>query len=477
MKLHTLLHGVALTKLPNTEIKTITSDSRNVAEGCLFVCIKGLTFDGHNVAKEMLEKGATAVVCEMDLGLENQIIVENTRKNYPLICANWFGNPDKKMQIIGVTGTNGKTTITTVLKQVLTACGHKVGLIGTSQNEIGEKIIHTERTTPEPYDLFELYSQMASEGCEYVVMEVSSQALEQYRTGSTHFSATIFTNLTQDHLDVHGTMENYYQAKKKIFEHCDFGIINADDEAGRRYFSEITCSKYSYSIQNSADYYADCIKLSAKGSTFWFSNGQKTHFVEFSMPGYFNVSNITAVIACCERLGFSVSEIIEALKKCNGVKGRAEIIPTRRDFTVMCDYAHTPDALENILPNMKNFTEGRLICLFGCGGNRDKKKRPLMAKSAAENCDFMIITSDNPRNEVPEEIIQDILVGLDGKNTPYIAITDRKEAIFYAVKNAKKGDVILLAGKGHEDYQVLAGNVKIHFDEREIVAEALKQLD
>jgi len=476
MKLHTLLHGLALTKLTDIEIKSITSDSRNVGDGCLFICIKGLSFDGHDVARQMLEKGAVAVVCERDLGLDKQIIVDNTRKLYPHICANWFDRPDKKMKIIGATGTNGKTTITTVLKQVLTACGKKVGLIGTSQNEIGDKILHTERTTPEPFDLFELFAQMADEGCEYVVMEVSSQALEQLRIGPTHFACAIFTNLTQDHLDVHGTMENYYQAKKKIFEVCDFAIINADDEAGCRYYSEISCPKYSYSIENIGDYYADCIKLSAKGSTFWFSDGVRTSYVEFSMPGFFNVSNITAVIACCERLGFSISKIIEAVAKCSGVKGRAEIIPTGRDFTVMCDYAHTPDALENILPNVRKFTEGRLICLFGCGGNRDKKKRPLMAKAAAENCDFMIVTSDNPRNEVPEEIIKDILVGLEDKTTPFVTIADRKEAIFYAVKNAQKGDVILLAGKGHEDYQVLAGNVKIHFDEREVVAEALKQL-
>ncbi len=477
MKLHTLLHGLALTKLTDIEIKSITSDSRKVEEGSLFICIKGLNFDGHDVAEQMLEKGAVAVVCEKDLGLEKQIILENTRKAYPFICSNWFDRPDKKLKIIGATGTNGKTTITTVMKQVLTSCGYKVGLIGTSQNEIGDKILHTERTTPEPYDLFELLNQMVNEGCEYVVMEVSSQALEQHRIGPIHFSAAIFTNLTQDHLDVHGTMENYYQAKKKIFDICDFAIINADDEAGRRYFSEISCQKYSYSIEYCGDYYADCIKLSATGSTFWFSDGTKTYFVEFSMPGYFNVSNVTSVIACCERLGLSPNKVIDAIAHCTGVKGRAEIIPTGRNFTVMCDYAHTPDALENILPNIKGFTEGRLICLFGCGGNRDKKKRPLMAKAAAKYADFLIVTSDNPRNEDPDEIIKDIIVGLEGTDTPYIEISDRKNAIFYAVENAQKGDIILLAGKGHEDYQVLANDVKIHFDEREVVAEALRKLN
>ena len=451
MKLHKLLHGVALTNMPDVEILSITSDSRNVTKGSLFVCIKGQKFDGHEVAKDMLQKGAEIIVCEKDLGLDKQIIVDDTRIAYPHICANWFDRPDKKMKIIGVTGTNGKTTITTVLKQVLTGCGHKVGLIGTSQNEIGDKVLHTERTTPEPYDLFALFAQMANEGCEYVVMEVSSQALEQHRIGPTHFASAIFTNLTQDHLDVHGTMEKYYQAKKLIFKACDFAIINADDEAGRRYFVEIDCPKYSYSIENCGDYYADCIKLSASGSTFWFSDGTKTFHVDFSMPGYFNVSNITAVIACCERLGFQVNKVIEEIAKCKGVKGRAEIIPTGRNFTVMCDYAHTPDALENILPNVREFTEGRLICLFGCGGNRDSKKRPLMAKSAAKFSDFLIVTSDNPRNENPDEIIKDVLVGLNDTEIPFVSITDRKQAIFYALKNAKKGDVIVLAGKGNEN--------------------------
>lgn len=477
MKLHTLLHGLALTKLPDVEIESITSHSSKISQGALFVCIKGESFDGHNVAKEMLEKGAIAIICERDLGLENQIIVENTRKLYPYLCSSWFYHPEKKMKIIGVTGTNGKTTITTVMKQVLTACGYKVGLIGTSQNEIGDLILHTERTTPEPYDLFQLFAQMADEKCDYVIMEVSSQALEQQRIGPTNFAAAIFTNLTQDHLDVHGTMENYYQAKKLIFNACEFAIINADDEAGRRYFSETACKKYSYSVDGVADYYADCIKLSEKGSTFWFSDNERTYFVEFSMPGNFNVSNVTAVIACCDRLGISVPKVIEAIKNNLGVKGRAEVIPTGRDFTVICDYAHTPDALFNILPSIKGYTKARLICLFGCGGNRDAKKRPLMAKAAAANCDFMIITSDNPRNEDPEKIISDIIKGIEENSTPYDIVVDRKQAIFHAIKIAEKGDVILLAGKGHEDYQVLANNVKIHFDEREIVAEALKLLD
>lgn len=477
MKLHKLLHGIALTKLADVEITDVTSDTRKVTEGCLFVCIKGNNFDGHSAAEEVLSRGAAAIISEHDLGFEKQIVVENTRRIYPQICAVFFERPDDKMKIIGVTGTNGKTTITTVIKQVLEELGHKSGLIGTSHNEIGDEIIYAERTTPEPYDLFKLLDRMAKAGCEYVVMEVSSQALEQYRIGPIHFAASVFTNLTQDHLDVHGTMENYYQAKKKIFDVCDVAIINADDEAGRRYFSEISCPKYSFSVDGFADYYADCIKLSANGSTFWFSDGLKTYPAKFAMPGLFNVSNLTAVIATLERIGFDARKIIAAAADCKGVKGRAEIIPTGRDFTVICDYAHTPDALENILPNVKHYTEGRLICLFGCGGNRDAKKRPLMAQAAARHADFLIITSDNPRDEDPEAIIEDITAGLSANYTSYITIPDRREAIYYAIRTAQTGDVIVLAGKGHEDYQVLKDDEKIHFDEREIVAQGLELLN
>lgn len=476
MKLHTLLHGIVLTNLPNYEISAITSDSRKVCEGSLFVCIKGKNFDGHEVAQEMLEKGALVVVCERDLGLENQIIVDNTRIAYSYICANWFGRSDKKLKIIGVTGTNGKTTITTVLQQVITACGKKTGLIGTSHNGIGDKVMQTERTTPESYELFSLLAQMVEEGCEYVAMEVSSQALEQHRTDPLHYSAVIFTNLTQDHLDVHGTMENYYQAKKLIFKSCDFAIINADDEAGRRYFVEINCPKYSYTIENAGDYYTDCVKLSAEGSTFWISDGIRTYYVSLIMPGYFNVSNMTAVIACCDRLGFDVGKVIEVISAYKGVKGRAEVIPTGTDFKVICDYAHTPDALEKILTNIREVTDERLICLFGCGGNRDRKKRPIMAEIAAKHSDYVIISSDNPRNEDPDEIIAEVVKGIENTDTPYFTEADRRKAIFHALKIAQKGDIILLAGKGHEDYQVLENERKIHLDEREVVSEGLTLL-
>ena len=477
MKLYELMKNIAQVDIPDTEVSGVTCDTRSeIKPGTVFVCIKGKTFDGHDAAKDMVAKGCSVVVCEKDLGLENQIIVEDTRGAYPRMCANWFGNPQDKLSLIGVTGTNGKTTITTMIKKVLTSLGCKVGLIGTCQNEIGDSIYPTSRTTPEPYDLYELFDKMVKAGCRYAVMEVSSQGLEQKRVAACTYQVGIFTNLTQDHLDVHGTMENYYLAKKELFYISKTAIINCDDEYGRRYISEVTCPVKTYSVGGTADFVADDVLLSASGVKYVYSDGKRKRNVRFGMPGLFNVSNSLAVIACCETLGFDVDQVIKALAGQGGVRGRAEIVPTHRDFTVICDYAHTPDALANVLKAIKESSTGKVKCLFGCGGNRDATKRPLMAAAAADNSDFLIVTSDNPRNEDPEEIIKDILVGLEGKDTPYVKICDRREAIHWAIKNAEKDDIIVLAGKGHEDYQILAGGVKIHFDEREVVAEALDEL-
>ena len=476
MKLYDLIREITETGLPDREISDVTSDTRrDMPAGFMFVCIKGNTFDGHNAAADMVAKGASVVVCERDLGLENQIIVEDTRALYPVLCARYFGDPQKQLKLIGVTGTNGKTTITTVMKKVLDSFGCKVGLIGTCQNEICDTVLETARTTPEPYELFELFRKMADAGCEYVIMEASSQGLEQKRLGPCEFAVGIFTNLTQDHLDVHGNMENYYQAKKLLFDVSARAIINVDDFYGRRYLEEITIPSNTYSAETKADFFAEDILLSASGVKYVYCDGKRKRNVDFKMPGLFNVSNSLAVIACCETLGFEADKVIKELNKMQGVRGRAEVVPTGKEFTVICDYAHTPDALVNVLSAIKSSAPGKVKCLFGCGGNRDATKRPLMAKAAAENADFLIVTSDNPRNEDPEDIISDILEGLKGEDTPYIKITDRREAIHWAVKNAEKNDIIVLAGKGHEDYQILAGGVKIHFDEREVVAEALAQ--
>ena len=478
MKLCDLIENNAVTAIGDTEISSVTDDTRKVTEGSLFVCVKGGSFDGHTAAKEMLEKGAAAVVCERDLGLgDRQIITENSRKLYGQICSAWFGHPERKMKMIGVTGTNGKTTITNVIKHILMKNGHKTGLVGTIQNEIGDEILHTDNTTPMAYDFMGLLAKMADAGCEYVVMEVSSFGLCQYRIGSSYFDVAVFTNLTQDHLDYHKDMEDYYQAKKMLFDICDCAVINADDDYGRRLFGEVSCKKLGFSVKENADFYADGIKIKSTGSSFWFCNGDKSHLIKTRMPGLFNVSNITAAIAACLEAGLNIENIIPAVEEYNGVKGRCEVIPTGLDFTVICDYAHTPDAVENILRSVKEYTENDLICLFGCGGNRDAAKRPKMAKAAAKYADKLIVTSDNPRNEEPEAIINDILAGLEGTDVNYDVVVDRKEAIFHALKIAEKGDIIVLAGKGHEDYQILAGMEHIHFDEREIVAEGLKLLD
>ena len=478
MKLRDLIENNAVTAIGDTEISSVTDDTRKVTEGSLFVCVKGGSFDGHTAAKEMLEKGAAAVVCERDLGLgDRQILTDNSRKLYGQICSAWFGHPERRMKMIGVTGTNGKTTITNVIKHILTKNGRKTGLVGTIQNEIGDEVLHTDNTTPMTYDFMQLLAKMADAGCEYVVMEVSSFGLCQYRIGASYFDVAVFTNLTQDHLDYHKDMEDYYQAKKMLFDICDTAIINADDDYRKRLYGEVSCKKLSFSVKENADYYADGIKIKSTGSSFWFCSGDKSHLIKTRMPGAFNVSNITAAIAACLEEGLSIDNIIPAIEEYNGVKGRCEVIPTGRDFTVICDYAHTPDAIENILRSVKEYTENDLICLFGCGGNRDAAKRPKMARAAAKYADKLIITSDNPRNEDPEAIIKDILAGIDNSPVNYDVVTDRREAIYHALKIAEKGDIIVLAGKGHEDYQILAGMEHIHFDEREVVAEGLRLLE
>ena len=477
MKLHELI-GDKAEGLSEREISFITDNTKKVIKDSIFVCVKGGSFDGHTAAQEMIEKGAALVVCERDLGLgDKQLVVENSRKYYGELCAAWFDHPEKKMKMIGVTGTNGKTTITTVIKSILMQNGHKTGLIGTIRNEIGDEPVHTENTTPMAYDYMELLNKMYKAGCEYVVMEVSSFGLAQYRIGPTYFDMGVFTNLTQDHLDYHKTMENYYQAKKMMFDSCGYAVINTDDEYGKRLFGEIVCDKESYGTNENADIRYTDVSMRANGTDFELEvNGDK-HHISMMMPGMFNAANASAAAAVCIKAGIPAERVFEAIEKCHGVKGRCEVIPTGRDFTVICDYAHTPDAIENILKSVREYTDNRLICLFGCGGNRDAKKRPLMAKAAAKFADKLIITSDNPRDEIPEAIIDDILKGIENSDIQFDVVVDRTKAIYHSLKIADKGDVIVLAGKGHEDYQVLPGNEHIHFDEREIVSEGLKLID
>lgn len=470
------------TKIHNklSVVEGITDNTNEVKEGYIFVCVRGTRFDGHDFAEDMLDKGALCVVTEEDLGIENQIVVSDSRAFYGHLCAIWFNHPERRMKLIGVTGTNGKTTLATMIKEILASKGHRVGFIGTTGALIKGIPVETDGstpTTPRVYELYKLFYEMAKAGCDCVVMEVSSFALEQNRIGPAMFRIGIFTNLTQDHLDYHGNMESYYEAKKKLFtDHCETAIINIDDQYGLRLYDEmkekgLECISCSISGQK-ADITGSKIHFDGSVTKFWITAGAKSHPFNLHMIGSYNVLNAVQAIAAAIKLNFTITAISSAIANFSGVKGRCEFIPTGKDFLVICDYAHSPDALENMLPNIKENCKGRLICLFGCGGDRDRTKRPLMAMAAEKHADLLVITSDNPRNEDPEAIIDDIIEGLRFTK-PYIRITDRKAAIRRAITIAEKGDIIVLAGKGHEDYQILKDNVHIHFDEREIVKEVM----
>ena len=474
MTLQDLLGGVEHQGIEiDADIKAITQDSRQAAQGSVFFAIKGGRLDGHDHAAAALEKGATAVVVERDLGLERQIITPDSHKAYALACANFFGNPAKKLKMIGITGTNGKTTITYLVKQILSCTGAKVGLIGTIHNEIGDITIPAKHTTPDPFRLHAMLARMVEASCEYAVMEVSSHALDQKRVEGISFAVAAFTNLTQDHLDYHGDMESYYEAKKKLFSICDTAVLNLDDSYGKRLQSEVTCKVISYACQShNADYTAHNIKFSAKGSSFEFLSDNSIARVNFIQPGLFSVSNAMAAAVCCIAAGTQLDAVLKGLNSSPGVQGRFEIIPTNTDFTVIRDYAHSPDSLEKALSTVKEFASGRIVVLFGCAGNRDRTKRAKMGEAVARYADFCILTSDNPRDEDPEQIINDALPGIKKHRTAHKVIIDRYEAIRWALENSLPNDILMLEGKGHEDYQVLDYGT-IHFDEREIVLSLL----
>ena len=477
MKLVTLLAGTGIVcdgVAPDTEITSITCDSRRVEPGCLFVCIAGTAVDGHIYAPKAIELGTAAVVVQRDMGLATQLMAENTRLAWAQICANWFGRPASKIRMIGVTGTNGKTTTTSLIKSMLEQEGHKVGLIGTIQNMVGDRVVPTQHTTPDPYDLQSLLAVMVAEGCAFCVMEVSSHALHQHRVAGCEYELGVFTNLTQDHLDYHGTMEDYMLAKKQLFSICRTGIVNLDDAWADPIRENVPCKMMTYSAQkNEADYVARNIRYRSDGVDFELVGIGQIGRVRMQIPGRFSVYNGLCAATVCLALGMSFDRVVETLSAAAGVKGRAEVVPTGRDFTVVIDYAHTPDGLDNICRTLKECCPGRLVTLFGCGGDRDKTKRPRMAEIAARWSDHLVVTSDNPRTEDPAAIIADILVGLEDSTTPYTVIENRGEAVRWAVTNARSGDTILLAGKGHETYQILKSGT-IHLDERELVADALQ---
>ena len=479
MKLYDLLAdtGISFGLLKeDTEIVSITCDSRRVEPGCLFVCIEGTAVDGHRFAEDAQRAGAAAVLVQRDMGLHTQLMAGNTRMAWAQICANWFGHPAARLKMIGVTGTNGKTTTTTLIKSMLEQEGYKVGLIGTIHNLIGDRVLPARHTTPDPYDLQSLLALMVVEGCDYCVMEVSSHALDQRRVAGCIYEVGVFTNLTQDHLDYHGTMENYMLAKKELFSLSRCGIVNGDDAWASAISKDVPCPLTTYSAKSEADYAARNVAYRADGVDFELVYGGESRQVNMQIPGQFSVYNGLCAAAVCLTVGMPFDRVVEALSAAAGVKGRAEVVPTGRDFTVVIDYAHTPDGLDNICRTLKQCCAGRLVTLFGCGGDRDKTKRPLMGEIAASLSDYVVVTSDNPRSEDPAAIIQDIVPGVRKMGTPHTVVVNRVEAIRWAIANAQPGDTILLAGKGHETYQILADEV-IHLDEREVVAEALQSAE
>ena len=477
MKLKELLPEAENSRFSDVKIANIKKDSRKVDKGDAFVCINGVTADGHDFAKIAAGHGAAVVICEHDVGLENQLIVEDSRKAYALMCAAYFGHPAKKLKIVGVTGTNGKTTTCTVLKSILEHFGHKVGLIGTVQNMIGDEILPAKNTTPDCYELHSLFSLMVSADCDYVVMEVSSHAIDMKRVYGLRYAACVFTNLTQDHLDYHKTMENYLNVKKRIFSLCSKAVVNADDKYAEDIIDACDCDVYTYSMKtNTASFCARNICHRVDGVDFELCGDGVIGRVRFKTPGEFSVYNAMAAGVCAVALGLPFAGVVDALCLGPRVKGRAEVVPTGRDFTVVIDYAHTPDGLLNIMQTLNDVKKGRLVVVFGCGGDRDRTKRPIMGKLAVEYADKVIVSSDNPRSEDPEEIIKDVLAGIPKDNTvPVECIADRAKAVEHAILTAEPGDMILLAGKGHETYQVLKDET-IHLDEREIIKNTVERL-
>lgn len=458
------------------EIKDIVYDSRKAKEGSLFVCIDGFKTDGHKFVPQALENGTKAFLVQKDIEVPEGttvVRVRDTRYGLAHVAANFYNHPSKKFNLIGITGTKGKTTSTYMVKSILDVYGHKTGLIGTISNKIGEETLPADRTTPESSDLQQLFDEMVQKDVKSVVMEVSSHALELYRVALSDFDIGVFTNLSKDHLDFHETYENYLNAKVKLFEMCKKGLVNIDNEYGKEVLKRAECEVYTIGIDNDADIKAvDIIKhpdrVSFKVITPWFTGD-----VEVNIPGKFSVYNALAAIGSCALIGVPFEYIKEGLKKVV-VPGRAEVVNINKDYTVIIDYAHTPDSLENILTTIKEYAKGRVVCVFGCGGDRDRSKRADMGRISGELADFTIITSDNPRTETPEKIIEDIEKGIKDTNAEYIKIIDRREAIRYALLNAKADDVILLAGKGHETYIILEDKT-IHFDEREVVKEILRE--
>ncbi|WP_026516755.1 UDP-N-acetylmuramoyl-L-alanyl-D-glutamate--2,6-diaminopimelate ligase [Butyrivibrio sp. MC2021] len=465
------------------EVKDVVNDNRKIGEGSLFICIKGANFDGHSCAVEAAEQKAAAIVAEHDVelpeGCEMPVVrVDNTRYAMAFISAAYFDHPARKLKTIGITGTKGKTTTTYLIKSMLENAGHKVGLIGTIEVIIGDEHIHAENTTPESFDLQRYMAKMVESGCDSVVMEVSSQGLMLHRSQGFIYDLGIFTNIEPDHIgpNEHKDFEDYMHCKGLLFKQCKVGICNGDDIHTDDILEGHTCQVETYGFNEGVDLRAinlAYIRKPGELGVFFDTEGLLNMHAEIRTPGRFSVYNALCAIAVARHFDCTPDEIAAALKEAK-VKGRIEMVKVSDDFTLMIDYAHNAMALKSLLTTLREYRPNRLISVFGCGGNRSKLRRFEMGEVSGKYADFTIITSDNPRFEEPEDIMNDIETGMKKTDGKYIKITDRKEAIAYAIEHGEQGDIIVLAGKGHEDYQEIKG-VKYHMDERELIQEILQE--
>ncbi|OON90316.1 MAG: UDP-N-acetylmuramoyl-L-alanyl-D-glutamate--2,6-diaminopimelate ligase [Candidatus Epulonipiscium fishelsonii] len=460
----------------NQEVSEIIYDSRVKTTNGLFIAIKGFQSNGHKYIDTAIENGAKTIVVQDEVSIKNVTVIKvsNTREVMAILANNFYNSPSQNLNLIGVTGTNGKTSITFLLAQILEAYGKKIGVIGTIENRIGDETLPTERTTPEAADLQKLFKRMVDAGVDTTMMEVSSHALDLNRVDGCKFDIGIFTNLTQDHLDFHVTMDNYAKAKAKLFSICDIGIINNDADYAELMIGACKNPPITYSIDKTADYMAKDIAIIASGVTYKLTYDDVVINIEVPIPGRFTVYNTMAVIIAAIKLGVPMDLIVETLKNVKGVPGRVQTFNSPKGYSVIVDYAHTPDGLENVLQTINQFAKSKIITVFGCGGDRDNKKRPIMGEIAAKYSTDVIITSDNPRTEEPHSIIEQIEVGTKKIINEYIKIVDRKKAIYTALSRANFGDVVLIAGKGHETYQHLNTGI-IHFDDSEIVQEYIEE--
>lgn len=477
MRLRELLEGmevISQTISPDTEITHVCVDSRATQKGSLFVAVPGNRCDGGHYARQAVDRGAVCVVCQSELPPDLPWVkVRDARLALSQLACRWYGHPSRQLTMLGVTGTNGKTTVTYLLRHILQRTGMKTGLIGTVQNIVGEQTLPAQRTTPDALQIQQLLSAMTKNGCSHAVMEVSSHALDQHRAEGIDFAVGIFTNLTEDHLDYHGTMGCYCDAKAKLFQMSRMGVCNADDPWTERLLAGASCPSVYYGIHNPAEVWAEDIFLHSRSVDFTVCTARTRTPVHLGVPGRFSVYNALGAIATCGELGIPPEECAAALATFPGVAGRMEVVPTPgKPYTLLIDYAHTPDALENVLKTVRGFAQNRVIAVFGCGGDREREKRPLMGHIAGKLADLTIITSDNPRTEEPMAIIRNILPGIAGAEDKYIVEPDRRGAIALAMGRAAAGDVIVLCGKGHETYQEI-GDKTIPMDEREIVRSLL----